>query len=921
MEKENLIGLQDEEKKIQGLLDNIPGVFYLRANDQQLTIKYFTDEIENLTGYPPSDFIDHNVISYESLIHPEDRAEVKKHIQDAISAKKTVDFEYRLCHKDGSVRWVHERSFGTFDGDILIHLNGIIMDITRRRRAEERVRQHLEFEKLLSDAPGNILDPKQGYEDKGIQRCVEVVGKRFKLECSYVVVFSDSKKQKGQFFKWHSEEASKQQGTDVSISPNDMPWLEEQFQSQKHVLIPDIDALSGTKGIDKEQLSRRGIKSLLCVPITIENEISGFFALVSLTEKRTWTKSELSFIDIFGRIIAHGIEGKRAERRLKYLTYHDELTGLYNRTFFEAEVRRLNVARQLPISLILLDVNGLKLVNDAFGHRQGDALLTKTAEIIGESCRDEDICVRWGGDEFIILLPQTNQERAVKICARIQELCEETKDDPFPVSVATGYATKKDASEDMDVVYKKAEEQMYKTKLMEGNSARGAVLGGLLGVLGANSHETEEHALRLKKMVRAVGKRLSLAPPEMDKLALLASLHDIGKASIPKEILLKSEPLTDEEWNLIKTHAVRGYRIASSIKEIAHVADLICCHHEWWDGSGYPEGLKGEDIPLLSRLTSIADAYDVMTVERAYVKPVSPKTAFDELRRCAGTQFDPSLVDVFIEVMEQKLGKSGEKTGVAGRKLTKNRRSVERIYCENAGVYMAYETSFSLPQLGRGKHGKKAPPLPVKDFSKHGICFLSKENLKPDKEIQIYLKIGRNRPPQTLKAQVRNVRKGSGQYPYVIGARFTSMSRGTWSILSRIKQREKDTKKGKTADPFAETKTALIRKERNIIAQWEGGKSQWIKNLNLTRPWRLLWAAEGGALSFLTISIYKEGASDRPERPVNEHNINGVAEGHTDIRQTGRLMLKVETGKSYPAKWLIVLQDTGEPPPAEGSSQ
>lgn len=344
-------------------------------------------------------------------------------------------------------------------------------------------------------------------------------------------------------------------------------------------------------------------------------------------------------------------ERKLAEEQIKYLSYHDKLTDLYNRAYFEEQLERLDEESRLPLSLIMGDVNGLKLVNDLFGHQEGDRLLRSIAKILMDCCRDEDIVSRWGGDEFAIILPGTTERAAMEICERIRQSLASTSGDLVQPSIALGYATKEEAGQEIRQVLKEAEDRMYRNKLVEGKSARSAIISSLQRTLGERTHETEEHARRLQDLALRMGQALGLSSNQMDELALLAVLHDIGKIGIPDDILIKPGSLSKEEWVTMKKHAEIGYRIAQTSYELAHVADAILAHHEWWDGTGYPQGLKGNEIPLTSRIIAIIDAYDVMTHGRPYREAISPHAALMELKRCAGSQFDPALVEVFINMV------------------------------------------------------------------------------------------------------------------------------------------------------------------------------------------------------------------------------------------------------------------------------
>ncbi len=346
-------------------------------------------------------------------------------------------------------------------------------------------------------------------------------------------------------------------------------------------------------------------------------------------------------------------ERKTAEEQIRYLSFHDKLTGLFNRAFFEEEIRRLDTERQLPLSILIADANGLKLVNDAFGHQVGDNLLLKIAQLLRSACRREDIICRWGGDEFAVLLPKTSPASARGLVQRIQEACRQAAADPIPLSIALGIATKDVYSQDIFNVVKKAETEMYGNKLQEAKHFRNSVIASLVQQLGEKGYETEGHSWRMQNMVVEMGMEMGLPERMMDDLILAVALHDIGKIAIPDNILMKPGPLAPEEWEQVKEHPERGYRIALTSMELARIAPVILAHHEHWDGSGYPQGLKGEEIPLLSRLLAVIEAYDVMIQGRPHQDRMEPAKALRELQHSAGTQFDPRAVETFTSLYEK----------------------------------------------------------------------------------------------------------------------------------------------------------------------------------------------------------------------------------------------------------------------------
>jgi diguanylate cyclase (GGDEF)-like protein/PAS domain S-box-containing protein len=339
---------------------------------------------------------------------------------------------------------------------------------------------------------------------------------------------------------------------------------------------------------------------------------------------------------------------KMKEREVIYLSYHDALTGLYNRAFFEEEIRRLDVPRQYPISLIIADINGLKVANDTLGHSYGDRLLGGFAGVIKSCLRKEDIIARWGGDEFIALLPRTTYDVAMQLCDRIKKQSNDKMIGHQAISVALGYATKDDENQCFMTIIKDAEDQMYKMKLLEARSRRSETVSSLLKTLYEMNYETEEHDQRLLEIVTQIGNKLGLMPQEIEELRLLAVLHDIGKLGISKELIMKPGKLTDDEFKEVKRHSEIGYRIAESTPGLLHVAKYILSVHERWDGTGYPQKIKGNAIPKLSRIVAIIDAYDAMISGRPYKKAITHQEAIQEILRCSVTQFDPYLAELFV---------------------------------------------------------------------------------------------------------------------------------------------------------------------------------------------------------------------------------------------------------------------------------
>jgi diguanylate cyclase (GGDEF)-like protein/PAS domain S-box-containing protein len=472
--------IKEARDQYRSLVNNLPGIAYRCKNDDQWTMLYISDDVDPITGYPAEEFINNAVRSYESVIHQDDSEDVKKVIREAIACKKDWSVNYRVFHKNGTVRWVNEKASAIFDdaGHVKF-IDGLILDITEQKKLDDKI---------------------------------------------------------------------------------------------------------------------------------------------------------------------------------KYLSYHDQLTDLYNRHYFEHCKEEL--AKTLLISVIMTDVNGLKLINDTYGHDAGDQLLRKYADLIKQSFKGTDLLFRWGGDEFIIILKNTREAESWELCNRLIKHCGNTFVRDIPLSISVGISSKLPGG-DIGKAIKEAEDMMYNNKLNESKSSKYLIMKTLLQTLAEKSFETKEHIDRMGLIGRYFGERLCLPPSELSRLETLTMLHDIGKINIDSHILLKREALTEPEWLEIKKHPEIGYRITRTTEEFAYIAEDIFSHHERWDGNGYPRGLKGDNIPLLSRILALVDSFDVMSNGRPYKKKMNTDEIIDEIERCAGKQFDPDLAAEFVAFLKD--GCSGYK--------------------------------------------------------------------------------------------------------------------------------------------------------------------------------------------------------------------------------------------------------------------
>jgi diguanylate cyclase (GGDEF)-like protein/PAS domain S-box-containing protein len=391
------------------------------------------------------------------------------------------------------------------------------------------------------------------------------------------------------------------------------------------------------------------------------------YEIITKNGERKWVM-ELGqgIYDADGNVVAlEGIvldmtEPKKKDLQIAYLREHDFLTGLYNRNYLLQEKEQLDRGEFLPLSVAICDIDGLRVINNAYGHEEGDHLIIKTAQLIKNCLRDEYVFGHTGGGEFMILMPNTDAQAAEELGTAIKNSIDSynrvNKNALYAISLSIGHSTKEREEQDLQTMLKEADEYLRRNKMINQNSSHSAIVASIMATLYAKSQETEEHGQRLGRLSLMTGEKLGLSQTDLDDLQLLSKLHDIGKIGIEDNILNKPSELNDLEWEIMNQHSEIGYRIAKTMPQLEHIAEYILYHHERWDGLGYPAGLKGEEIPVVSRVLAIADAFDAMTRDRVYRKALSKEDALREIEENAGTQFDPSIAKLFVRMLREEDG-------------------------------------------------------------------------------------------------------------------------------------------------------------------------------------------------------------------------------------------------------------------------
>ncbi|MDZ5724175.1 MULTISPECIES: HD-GYP domain-containing protein [Acetobacterium] len=346
------------------------------------------------------------------------------------------------------------------------------------------------------------------------------------------------------------------------------------------------------------------------------------------------------------------------EKKLRDLAEKDTLTHITNRRFFETELAQINNRNIEKLTILLLDIDGLKFVNDTLGHLMGDQVIVSASQVISRCFQSMGIVSRVGGDEFAVIvknqLPETLEAALEKMNGHLKCL-NELPDATFKISLSYGYSHHASGLVNTNFLFQEADNNMYQNKLLKESSTRNNLVKTLMKALEAKDYITEGHTSRMDTLATLIGQALRLPQNVMDRIQLLTKFHDIGKVGIPDSILKKPGALTPDEWKVMKTHCAIGERIANESSELKEISHLILKHQEKWDGSGYPLGLVGEDIPIECRVLAIVDSYDAMTNDRPYRAALSPETAINEIISCAGSQFDPGMVKIFCKVIEQHL--------------------------------------------------------------------------------------------------------------------------------------------------------------------------------------------------------------------------------------------------------------------------
>jgi len=427
---------------------------------------------------------------------------------------------------------------------------------------------------------------------------------------------------------------------------------------------------------------KQGISSVVYLPLSVTDRIIGSLILAS-RKPNAYNRRQIELLEKVALQIAAPVENAQLYAQLEQRSRIDVLTGLFNRRHFEEQLKE-EVSRHSrygnEFSISMLDLDNFKSYNDAYGHPAGDILLSQIGKIIKSSIRNVDQAFRYGGDEFVVILPQTARGDAYVVAERVRaQIAEEMEKRAIAVTCSIGLASYPADGVVADELVDVADNALYHAKRTGGNRIflssdilpKAPVNGGiaaidtradnlsviyaLVSAVEAKDHYTYGHSKKVNTYAVALAGAIGLSPDEVSKVSSAALLHDIGKIGIPDKVLNKKGRFSGEDWEAIKAHPRLGANIVGNMPHLVPCVNSILHHHERWDGSGYPEGLKDEEIPIEARILAIADSFEAMTSARPYRPALPLEEVIKELRQGAGLQFDPKLVEVFIGIIEASI--------------------------------------------------------------------------------------------------------------------------------------------------------------------------------------------------------------------------------------------------------------------------
>jgi diguanylate cyclase (GGDEF)-like protein/putative nucleotidyltransferase with HDIG domain len=597
-------------------------------------------------------------------------------------------------------------------------------ELTKARQISERDRKelykakteleqrHLESDKRLAQDQllhriSNII--RRSFDIKtNVDEMLEALAGYFNLDCCFLILPADNLDDsvRGEYVT-NDDYSLKRRDLDLAI----LETFTQKFNWDSTIFVSDVVRERRPEEFLKGPLQEQPIQSLFYVPVTYDEKVLGLLGGHKCESEAHWTSDNVSFFRQVADQIASGVTNARLYACVQRQATTDGLTGLYNHRAAQerlAEQLRLAERYSRNLSVIMMDVDFFKTINDRYGHQAGDFVLRYTGRLLRTECRDVDIPARYGGEEFMIILPEVHQEGAVVLAERIRKSISKEpipyEDTEIPVSASFGVASFPDDARGQEELLVLADKAMYMSKRLGRNQVHtakdlmfaqyieaeaeleavhetnSADLQEAVEEASSEEHHTSEassespevvdmikslatqlyekseynkvHHLETARFAELLAKVLGLTKQQVNHIRVASLLHDVGVLSIPEQILDKPGPLSADEMEMIKRHPAMGAQLLRPIKALKEVCEILEYHHEHWDGTGYPSGLRGEQIPVASRIIAIVDSYHALISNRPYRPALSRQEARDILRQGAGIQWDPFLVDMFIAVLD-----------------------------------------------------------------------------------------------------------------------------------------------------------------------------------------------------------------------------------------------------------------------------
>ncbi|MCF7927279.1 MAG: diguanylate cyclase [Candidatus Izimaplasma sp.] len=623
--KNNLIDL--------GLMNSNVGVLYYQKNFKQGKY-YFTESLFNifpvLKNVSSDNFIDKTTSLFENITEffPEYKnyfkALERSHSNVFNGTKNTYKNVIPNYKKGDSPQWLEVRGKVVNrdeDGNVSLFI-AIVVDITEQFLKTEEIRKLRNVNERLSLAQNLAIDAADlliWYQDRSVGMDNRIfINEIFTRKLGL-------KRDKEGFINFYKVLRTVMKNED-----------HENFKR----LQDDLRLLFNNK---KQKVSRKLLRH-------INKHTNETFYLEHTIEVKQ--RNNDGSISLMGGIIRDVTERFKKQEKIRFLAERDVLTELYNRNYFETFIQ--SDAYPGEYTLIMFDLDGLKLFNDAFGHSLGDEAIITLAKIFKKVFKDSLLIARTGGDEFTILISSTNERKINRLLLDLNlEIKNASETFPLELSISMGYSIVKNNKE-ISKVITEADNNLYRDKLDKRINRKSKSLKQIMLKLEKDSYETTVHMSHVVQNAVAVLKQMDYTrEADIRALAEAARLHDIGMITISDEILNKPGKLTKDEYEIIKKHSESGYKITKNLIENEMVCQAVLSHHERYDGTGYPQGLKGKNIPLFSRIIAVCDAYDAMLTEKPYSKAKLKEDAIEEIKSCAYTQFDPVIANAFIEIINK----------------------------------------------------------------------------------------------------------------------------------------------------------------------------------------------------------------------------------------------------------------------------